>query len=255
MKRIVLSALIAIGAHVFLLSTHFNLPLSSVALPEIPERLTVVMVPVPMPTRKQLPALLPPPAPELLAKVETVQRLPELPEVIPDVAPVPAKAPPKPKKRLKAQSDKPRPQPSKTGPNKKAGPPPKLQASAQTPAAAPPQVAPAGSPPKKLTSVTAAHKARVFFPDRPAIPLLKENPPPVYPRSARRRGYQGSVVLKVLVGTNGSVEEVQVDQSCGYNILDRTALSAVRAWQFVPGIKDGKKVQMWVKVPVRFELK
>jgi protein TonB len=255
MTRIVLSALIAIGAHVFLLSANFNLPRSSAALPEIPERLTVVMVPAPMPARKQLPAPLPPPAPELLAKAETVQKLPELPEVIPDVAPVPAKVLPKPKKRQKAQSGQPRPQPSKPGPNKKTGPRPKLPASAQTPAAAPRHAAPAENPPKKLTAVTAAHKARVFFPDRPAIPLLEENPPPVYPRSARRRGYQGSVVLKVLVGANGSVEEAQIDQSCGYDILDRTALSAVRGWQFRPGVRDGKKIKMWVKVPVRFKLK
>ena len=118
--------------------------------------------------------------------------------------------------------------------------------------------APSGSAaktPTKLTTVAAVHKPRKFIPDRLAIPLLKQNPPPVYPKSARRRGYQGSVVLKVLVAANGSVEAVELDRSCGYEILDRTALSAVRAWRFKPGIKDGKKTKMWVKVPVRFELK
>ena len=37
MKRIVISAIIAIGVHVFLLSANFNLPWSSVDLPEIPD--------------------------------------------------------------------------------------------------------------------------------------------------------------------------------------------------------------------------
>jgi protein TonB len=226
-----------------------------VALPEIPERLTVVMAPAPVPVKAPLPALLPPAAPELLTKAETVEKLPELPEVIPDVSPVPARVPPKPKKRLKARSDKSFPRPSKPRPKKKSDPRPELQASARNTAAAPQQVMPSENPSKKLTAVAATYKTRKFFPDRPATPLLKKNPPPAYPVSARRRGYQGLVLLKVLVGANGSVEKTEIDQSCGYDILDRTALTAVRTWRFEPGIKDGKKVRMWVKVPVRFKLK
>jgi len=38
-----------------------------------------------------------------------------------------------------------------------------------------------------------------------AVPLYKVNPPPEYPRLARKRGYQGTVVLDVLVDQNGKV--------------------------------------------------
>jgi protein TonB len=255
MKRIALSSLVAIGVHVFLLGANFNLPSSPLELPEIPERLTVVMVPAPVPAKNPLPALPPPSTPELLTKVETVEKLPELPEVIPDVSPVPTRVKPKLKKSLKARSYKSRPRPSKPRPAKKPDSRPELQAPAQIPAAASQQVMPAERPSKKLTTVTATYKTRNFFPDRPATPLLKKNPPPAYPGSARRRGYQGLVLLKALVGVDGLVEKAEIDESCGYDILDRKALSAVRKWQFEPGIKDGKKVRMWVKVPVRFKLK
>ena len=255
MKRIVISAIIAIGVHVFLLSANFNLPWSSVDLPEIPETLTVVMVSAPMPVKQELPALQPPPAQQLLTKAEVVESVPKLPEVIPDVVSAVAIVKPKPKKSLKASTFKPQPPPPESKPEVRPVIQPQLQTSAQTPTTASQQKIPLPKPRKEFTTVAAVHKPQKFFPDRPAIPMLKQNPPPVYPKSARRRGYQGSVILKVLVTENGRVEKVEIDKSCGYAILDRTAFSAVRDWQFKPGIKNGKKIKMWVKVPVRFKLK
>lgn len=253
MKRIGFSAIIAIGVHVFLLSANFNLPWSSVELPEIPDHLTVVMVPAPMPAKQNLPAPLPPPSPELMANTEAVERLPALPEVISDSKPIPRKTTPKPKKSLKARTHSPRPQP--TEPERQPVEQPQLQEKAETPVSTPQQAEPDEAATRERITVTAVQKSQQFSPDRPAIPLLKNNPPPVYPKSARRKGYQGKVILKVLVAANGSVEDIELEKSCGYGILDRTALAAVRDWQFKPGIKNGKKIKMWVKVPVRFQLK
>ena len=87
-----------------------------------------------------------------------------------------------------------------------------------------------------------------------ASPLYKLNPPPKYPRLARRRGLQGVVVLDVLVNTSGSVEDVRVERSTGYGVLDKAARKAVRNWQFNVGTVGGIPQQMWVKVPVRFRL-
>ncbi len=78
--------------------------------------------------------------------------------------------------------------------------------------------------------------------------------PPRYPISAVRQHQQGTVYLLVLVGPDGSVQDVKVDQSSGYRDLDRAAIEAARKWKFNPGSRDGKPVGGWVKVPVQFKL-
>jgi protein TonB len=88
-----------------------------------------------------------------------------------------------------------------------------------------------------------------------AKPLYRQNPAPSYPRKARRMGYEGIVMLKVLVDENGRVDDLMVLESSGYPILDRTALGSVRKWLFEPGTEGGIKKKMWVKVPIRFDLK
>jgi periplasmic protein TonB len=90
---------------------------------------------------------------------------------------------------------------------------------------------------------------------REAVPLYKINPPPNYPKTAKRRGYQGKVVVSVYVDDQGRVEKLWLFESSGYNILDNSVLEAVKEWIFEPGMKGDQKVAMWVKVPVRFELK
>ena len=90
---------------------------------------------------------------------------------------------------------------------------------------------------------------------REAIPIYRKNPPPQYPRVARRRGYQGTVVLEVLVNRVGRVEKLRIFQSSGYSVLDKCAIRSVKGWLFEPGRKGDEKVEMWVKLPVRFKLK
>lgn len=90
---------------------------------------------------------------------------------------------------------------------------------------------------------------------REARPLYLINPTPKYPKIAKKRGYQGTVVLEVLVDRNGKVGSLKVLESSGYTILDRAAKSSVKNWLFEPGIIKNDKVEMWVRVPIRFELK
>jgi protein TonB len=89
---------------------------------------------------------------------------------------------------------------------------------------------------------------------REAVPRYKINPPPRYPRAARRRGIQGTVVLSVYVDAQGRVANLWLLESSGYRVLDNSALEAVKKWSFEPGRKGDTKVAMWVNVPVRFEL-
>lgn len=90
---------------------------------------------------------------------------------------------------------------------------------------------------------------------REAVPLYKVNPPPEYPRLARKRGYQGTVVLEVMVDQNGRVGDLRLFTSSGHSILDKKAMASVKGWLFEPAMKGDKKLDMWVRVPVRFELK
>ncbi len=87
-----------------------------------------------------------------------------------------------------------------------------------------------------------------------AGPLYQLNPPPRYPGIARRRGYEGLVVLKVDVDEYGRPTTVTLFAGSGHSLLDEAALRAVRKWRFQPGSIDGVPQKMTVKVPVRFRL-
>jgi protein TonB len=85
-----------------------------------------------------------------------------------------------------------------------------------------------------------------------ATPRYSNNPPPAYPAIARKRGYEGTVVLDVLVDQNGRVGRLRVAESSSFRLLDRSAIKAVKGWQFEPGREGNKAVAMWVRVPVDF---
>ena len=89
---------------------------------------------------------------------------------------------------------------------------------------------------------------------REAAPLYKVNPPPEYPRIARRRGLEGVVTIEARIDVNGRVTELRLLAGSGHKVLDKAALKAVRSWKFSPGTVGGRARSMWVKVPVRFEL-
>ncbi len=90
---------------------------------------------------------------------------------------------------------------------------------------------------------------------RTAVPLYKVNPPPRYPAAARQRGVQGTVVISVHVDAQGRPANLWLFKSSGHRTLDNAALQAVKDWVFEPAMQGGRKVAMWVNVPVRFELK
>ena len=81
-------------------------------------------------------------------------------------------------------------------------------------------------------------------------------PPPPYPREALREGQRGTVLLQVLVDTDGRPLQVDVAQSSGHRSLDRAAQRHVLArWTFRPAVQDGRPVQAIGLVPVEFALR
>lgn len=87
-----------------------------------------------------------------------------------------------------------------------------------------------------------------------AIPQ-EGNPKPPYPELAWRRGYEGTVRLKVEVLASGRVGRIWVKESSGYEILDRSALKTIQDWRFIPARFGGIPVKSTVIVPVTFKLK
>lgn len=90
--------------------------------------------------------------------------------------------------------------------------------------------------------------------DREAAPM-PGCAPPAYPRSARRAGDQGLVLLRVHLDARGHVCAVELDRTCGHPGLDRAAREAVLRWCFAPRVRGGVPVSCELIQPVHFRLR
>jgi protein TonB len=129
---------------------------------------------------------------------------------------------------------------------------------ARSATATPPQ-APASTPPALAGEATAGSRADRTGGETPLVEARHQaagldNPRPVYPLAARRRGLEGRVLLSVHVRADGSCAEVQLRQSSGHALLDDSALATVRRWRFLPATRAGQAMDSWVDVPVSFRL-
>ncbi|OGW95720.1 MAG: hypothetical protein A2Z81_03405 [Omnitrophica WOR_2 bacterium GWA2_45_18] len=84
------------------------------------------------------------------------------------------------------------------------------------------------------------------------VPII--NPPPVYPKLARKLGWEGTVYLQVNVKKDGRASEVSVEKSSGHKILDDFALRVVRKWEFAAAHIGARKISSRVRIPVKFVL-
>jgi|GEM_PF-3270400 len=76
-----------------------------------------------------------------------------------------------------------------------------------------------------------------------------------YPSAAQDQGIQGLVMLRFVVTGTGEVGEIQVLKSLGPS-CDREAIRVVKSLpRFTPGRKQGKPVNVWFQLPIRFELR
>jgi TonB family protein len=73
---------------------------------------------------------------------------------------------------------------------------------------------------------------------------------PEYPVRARREGWQGTVVVQVVLSSNGTIKSLNVLKSSGYDILDRAAVEAIKGWQFSSNVPEGCEG----KITMRFVL-
>jgi TonB family protein len=76
-----------------------------------------------------------------------------------------------------------------------------------------------------------------------------------YTPEAMRAGIEGSILLQSVVGSDGSVRDVQVLRSLDPSRLDEATVKAFKQWRFQPGTRLGKEVSVIVTVQMAFTLK
>jgi TonB family protein len=84
-------------------------------------------------------------------------------------------------------------------------------------------------------------------------PRILYAPDPEFSEEARKAKYQGTVVLWVVVGSDGRTRDVRVQRSLGMG-LDEKAIESIRQWRFEPGRRDGIAVAVQVNIEVNFRL-
>jgi protein TonB len=67
-------------------------------------------------------------------------------------------------------------------------------------------------------------------------------------------GWEGTVILRLLVDTQGNVAKVTVVTGSGFALLDESAVDAARHWRFEPAREGGRATAMVHEVRFRFRL-
>jgi protein TonB len=174
----------------------------------------------------------PPPKPE-----------PKKPE--PPKPPKPEPVKPEPPKVVEQRPEPPKPEPAK--PASPAPEPPPKPAPAPAPApepvvkpAPPPAPAPAPTPAKSSSGSSAQYVGSCEAP---------------YPTMSKRMNEKGTVVVKVLVKSDGTAGDVELKSSSGYPRLDQAWLEAIKNCRFNPSTgNDGKPIDEWFSAPHTFRL-
>jgi TonB family protein len=82
---------------------------------------------------------------------------------------------------------------------------------------------------------------------------LISKPEPQYTEDARKNQITGTVVLKVVFTSGGSVTNIRTVSGLPYGLTER-AIAAARQIKFVPATKDGHPVSMWMQLEYNFNL-
>lgn len=81
-----------------------------------------------------------------------------------------------------------------------------------------------------------------------AVVLASQCEKPVYPSASLRLEEEGTVSLRLLVGTDGRVVQAEIEKSSGFKRLDEAAKAGLSRCQFKPASVDGKAEQAWANM-------
>ena len=83
------------------------------------------------------------------------------------------------------------------------------------------------------------------------VPGIVKRVAPAYPAEAKRYGYSGSVVARVVVDETGKGYVVDLATPAGFG-LEHAAIDAIDRWEFEPARQDGKPVKVYIRVRFDF---
>ena len=75
---------------------------------------------------------------------------------------------------------------------------------------------------------------------------------PAWPKSAAE--VEGWVLLRFTVLTNGTVADIEVQESSPTGVFDASAVEALRQWKYEPVERDGKKVVQRAEIRMNYAL-
>jgi TonB family protein len=102
-----------------------------------------------------------------------------------------------------------------------------------------------------VPGVQSALRAQQESEPKTTAPRLIHKVEPEYTAEAREAGLEGTVVLGVEVGTDGTAHDIRVTRSLGMG-LDEKGVEAVRLWKFEPATRDGKPVAVKATIEINF---
>jgi protein TonB len=85
-------------------------------------------------------------------------------------------------------------------------------------------------------------------------PRYASNFQPAYPADEIRAGNAGRVTVKVLIGTDGRVKDIEMVSAASDSFWEATRRQALSKWRFKPATCDGVPYETWKTMNVSFVL-
>jgi TonB family protein len=83
---------------------------------------------------------------------------------------------------------------------------------------------------------------------------IKKKPEPGYTKEARGHGIEGTVILRCVFTSTGQVTNIHVVSELPDGLTER-AIEAAKRIKFIPAMKDGHPVSMWMQLEYNFHLR
>ncbi len=77
---------------------------------------------------------------------------------------------------------------------------------------------------------------------------------PDYPVGMLQREIEGTVTIRVLIGVDGRVRQVQILSATTPDFAKATERQALKAWRFKPATRGAEAVEDWQTLTVRFDI-